>query len=154
MKFLSKENSKIIVYNFIANNIRIKYTRAISVLCRAWFCSGHTISSWLSHYSDIVMSAMASQITGVSIVCSTVPEQIKENIKAPRHWPVSGQSTGDRWFPSQRTNNAENISIWWRHHIMWSISPMIDDCLADLKTILWLPRCQWPGGVSKTLMSS
>ena len=38
------------------------------------------------HYSDDLMSAMASQINGVSIVHSTVffQAQIKENIKAPR----------------------------------------------------------------------
>ena len=34
------------------------------------------------HYSDVLMSAMASRITGVSIVCLTVCSQIKENIKA------------------------------------------------------------------------
>ena len=28
--------------------------------------------------------------------------QIKENIKAPRHWPLCGRFTGDRWIP--RTN--------------------------------------------------
>ena len=28
--------------------------------------------------------------------------QIKENIKAPRHWPLWGDFTGDRWIP--RTN--------------------------------------------------
>ena len=26
-------------------------------------------------------------------------EHIKENIKAPRHWPLWGESTGDRWIP-------------------------------------------------------
>ena len=25
--------------------------------------------------------------------------QIKENVKAPSHWPVRGESTGDRWIP-------------------------------------------------------
>ena len=25
--------------------------------------------------------------------------QIKENIKAPRHWPLRGEFTGDRWIP-------------------------------------------------------
>ena len=28
--------------------------------------------------------------------------QIKENIKAPRHWPLCGEFTGGRWIP--RTN--------------------------------------------------
>ena len=25
--------------------------------------------------------------------------QTKENIKAPRHWPLSGELTGHRWIP-------------------------------------------------------
>ena len=40
--------------------------------------------------------------------------QIKENIKDPCHWHLRGEFTGDRWIPC--TSNAENISIWWRHH--------------------------------------
>ena len=43
-----------------------------------------------------------------------VQAQIKENIQAPCHWPLWGESTGDWWFPSQR--NAEKVSIWQRHH--------------------------------------
>ena len=36
------------------------------------------------------MGAMVPQLTGVSIVYSNfVQAQIKENFKAPRHWPVS-----------------------------------------------------------------
>ena len=31
-----------------------------------------------------------------------IQAQIKENIKVPRHWPLCGQFTGDRWIP--RTN--------------------------------------------------
>ena len=39
----------------------------------------------------------------------------KKTSKAPRHLcegnpPVTGG------FPSQRARNAENVSIWWRHH--------------------------------------
>ena len=41
-----------------------------------------------------------------------VQAQIKENIKAPRYWPfVRG---------IQRASNAENVSIWWRHHVSFS----------------------------------
>ena len=28
-----------------------------------------------------------------------IQAQIKENIKAPRHWPLCGEFTGDRWIP-------------------------------------------------------
>ena len=46
---------------------------------------------------------------------SFIQAQIKQNIKAPRHWPLCGEFTGDRWIPAQRASNAENVSIWWRH---------------------------------------
>ena len=53
----------------------------------------------IMHYSDVMLSAMASQITGVSIVCSTVGSGTDQNIKAPRHKPLCGEFTGDRWIP-------------------------------------------------------
>ena len=42
--------------------------------------------------------------------------QIKENIKAPRHWPLWGEFTGTGEFPTQMASNVENVSNWWRHH--------------------------------------
>ena len=47
------------------------------------------------------MSAMASQITSLAIVYLTVfSAQIKENIKAPRHWPFPGEwSVTRKIFP-------------------------------------------------------
>ena len=47
---------------------------------------------------------------------SFIRAQIKEYIKAPRHWPLCGEFTGTGEFPAQRASNAENVSIWWRHH--------------------------------------
>ena len=68
-----------------------------------------------AHYGDVIMSTIASQITSLTIVYSTVYyAQIKENIKAPRHWPLSEEFTGE--FPAQMASNAEDVSIWWRHH--------------------------------------
>ena len=53
-----------------------------------------------SHYNDVIMGTIASQITSLTIVYSIVIQtQIKENIKAPRHWPLCGEVTGDRWIP-------------------------------------------------------
>ena len=46
------------------------------------------------------MSAMASQITTLTIVYATVYLGAdKKNIKAPRHWPLCGEFTGYRWIP-------------------------------------------------------
>ena len=45
----------------------------------------------------------------------------------------------ERWIPAQRSSNAENISIWWRHHD-----------IITMKTCLW-PLCQ-RGHVSIVIM--
>ena len=58
--------------------------------------------SWglVLHNCDVTMSAMVSQITSLMIVYSTVNQAlIEENIKAPCHWPLWGEFTGDRWIP-------------------------------------------------------
>ena len=59
------------------------------------------------------MGKAASQITSLTPVYATV---YSENIKAPRHWPLCGEFTGDRWIPAQMASNAASDSIWWRHH--------------------------------------
>ena len=52
-------------------------------------------SEW--HYPDVITSAMPSQIIGVLMVYSTVCSGAdKKPTKAPRHWPLWGESTGDR----------------------------------------------------------
>ena len=54
----------------------------------------------MPHYNNVIMSAMVSQITSLTIVYSTgYSAQIKENIKAPRHWSLWGEFTGHRWIP-------------------------------------------------------
>ena len=65
------------------------------------------------------MSAMASQITGASIVCSTVGpgvDQRKHQSSASLAFvrgTVDSPLTDE--FPAQKASNAENVSIWWRH---------------------------------------
>ena len=48
------------------------------------------------HSSDVVMSAMASQIIGVSSACSTVCSGAEAR---KHHWSLWWKSTGDRWIP-------------------------------------------------------
>ena len=64
------------------------------------------------------MGAIASQITSLTIVYSTVysdADQRKYQSSASlafvwgiHRWPVNS--------PAQMASNAENVSIWWRHH--------------------------------------
>ena len=74
----------------------------------------------ICHYNDVIMSAMASQITSIPIVCWTVYSRCrsKKTVTPMLHltglcaWNSPG--TGD--FPAQMASNAEDVSIWWRHH--------------------------------------
>ena len=66
------------------------------------------------------MGMMASQITSLTIVYTQpiIQAQIKENIKAPRHWPLYGEFTSE--LPAQMASKVENVSVWWHHHdITW-----------------------------------
>ena len=58
------------------------------------------------------MGTMASQITSLTIVYSTVysgADQRKHQSSASLAF-VPGE------FPTQMASNAENVSIWWRRH--------------------------------------
>ena len=61
------------------------------------FISSNSFQQFLAHYDDFMMDVIASQITSLASVYSDA--HIKENIKAPRHWPLCGEFTGDRWIP-------------------------------------------------------
>ena len=82
------------------------------------------------------MGEMASQITSLTIVYSTVFQaQTKENIKAPRHWPLWGEFTGDRWFP--RTKGQQSGK--WFHLMTSSWSGIFIGSRNDLGPI-WFHR--------------
>ena len=79
------------------------------------------------HYSDVIMSAMASQITEVSVVYSTVCSGADQR----KHLSSASLVTGE--FPAQLASNAENGSIWWRHH--GSSAPHLKEILRGMSTI-------------------
>ena len=100
--------------------------------CWRYKATGSNSVDYKVHYNAVTMSAMASQIASVSFVCLTVgsgPHQRKHQNSASlvfmqgiHRWPV---------FPAQKASNAENVSIWWRHHV--NVSSL---------TILW-PLLFW-----------
>ena len=53
------------------------------------------------------MDTIASQITSLTIVYSIVYSDTGL---------FAGNSPGTGEFPAQMASNAENVSIWWRHH--------------------------------------
>ena len=72
------------------------------------------------HYSDVIMSAIAFQVISFTIVYSTICSgtvQRKHQSSAPMVFV--GEFTGDRWIPRTKASDAENVSIWWRHHVTY-----------------------------------
>ena len=76
----------------------------------------HYSTTW--HYNVVIMGSMASQVTSLTIVYSTVYSRCssKKASKLRVTGLCAGNSPVTGEFPGQRTSNAENVSIWWRHH--------------------------------------
>ena len=98
------------------------------------------VREWLSvrlhpaHFCDVIMSAIASQITSITIVYAKVyscADQGKHQSYASLAFVcVCGGGGGGGVpvtdeFPAQMASNVENVSIWWRHHALltWKLAP-------------------------------
>ena len=80
------------------------------------------LTAFITNYSDVIISVMASQITSLTIVYSTVNSRRRSKKTSKLH--VTGLCVGNSpltgEFLAQRTSNAENVSIWWCHHeLLW-----------------------------------
>ena len=91
------------------------WTPAISIYIIWW---GHGMATPNHHYSEVIMGAMASQITSLTTVYSTVYSGVDQ--RKHQSSPVTGLCAGNSpvpgELPAQMASNAENVSIWWRHH--------------------------------------
>ena len=84
------------------------------------------------HYNDVTMSTMASQITSLTIVYSTVysgADQRKHRsstslafVRGIHRWPANSP-------------HREIVSIWWRHHVLHRIEGR-----AMAVKLLWMPQ--------------
>ena len=72
-----------------------------------------SLTMCLSSNYNVIMVTMASQITSLTIV--NQPGAYQRKIKATHHWPLC-LVTGE--FPAQMASNAENVFIWWCHHVL------------------------------------
>ena len=87
------------------------------------------------------MAPIASQITSLTIVYSTVysdADQRKHQSSASLAsvWGIHR----DRWIPRTKASYAENVSIWWRHHVTkYSSLPAPEDVNVFLMKFSSLP---------------
>ena len=77
------------------------------------------LQRYVGHYNDVIMSAMMSQITSLTIVYSTVYSRRRSKktskLRVTGLWAGNSSVTGES--PAQRASNAKNLSIWWRHRV-------------------------------------
>ena len=91
------------------------------------------IEFWLMqclHYCDVIIGAVVSQITSLTIIYSTVysdADQRKHQSSASLAF-VCGDFTGTGEFPAQMASHAGNVSIWWQYNCrdvckisLWSV---------------------------------
>ena len=78
------------------------FSQYIALYITSLFCDSpwkHHI--FKTHYSDVIMDAMASKIHQPNdcLLNRLFRRRSKKKIKAPRHGPLCGEFTGDRWIP-------------------------------------------------------
>ena len=81
-----------------------------------WNLNLNNTTARVMHCSDVTMSTMASQTTSVSIVYSTVYSDADQRKHQSSASLAFVRGTGE--FPAQMASNVENVSIWWRHHVL------------------------------------
>ena len=82
---------------FIKHILSLSFTLPFSIWHRS---DAITQRSYCLHYSDVIISVMASQITKVLIVYSPVCSNADQRKhESSRHWPLWGEFTGHRWIP-------------------------------------------------------
>ena len=111
---------------FVKSQIQWK----LSSMCKPWLCDHYpffshdtTALSWhvqkVCHYGDVIMGTIGYQITSLTIVDSTI---YSDADKKKKH--QSSASLGFVWgiHRGQMASNAENVSIWWRHHVLYMVA--------------------------------
>ena len=86
------------------------------------------------HYSYVIMGMLASQITSLTTVYSTVYSKLHVTGLYKENSLVTGE------FRTQRASNTENVFIWWCHHEKHpkveqgqSQDPLSDNCSGSLE---------------------
>ena len=137
-------------FHWIDKTVTIFIYIPLMIAIRTWssfLFSLSMLSQW-DHYTDVIMSAMASQNTNLTIVYSTVysRRRLEKTTKfsVTRHWPLcvcvcDSPVAGE--FPTQRASNVGKVSIWWRHRAI--TQGLARNHCMDLSCLLDFARCRW-----------
>ena len=84
-------------------------------------CWSDTSTRASNHYNDVIMSAMVSQITGVSIACSIVgSSEDQRKHKTPRHRPLwSPVNSQHKWPVTRKMFPFDDVIMCRLHRIRY-----------------------------------
>ena len=112
--------NKPILYLMLVHNIQFScqiVSKSIGHSCMC-FVKKYRSYSASEHYNDVIICAMASQVTSLTIAYSNVYSgaiaKKTSKLRVTSLCVGNSPTTGD--FHAQKTSNVENVSIWWRHH--------------------------------------
>ena len=105
------------LWYFFSWYIQVQGVLILLLISPIWVFARLQIPGW--HNCDIIMGEVASQITSLTTVCSTVYSDADKIIhqKLRVTGLCAGNSPGTGEFPAQMASNAENVTISWRHHV-------------------------------------
>ena len=69
------------------------------------------------HYCDVIMGAMTSHQPHDCLLNRSFRRRSKKTSKLCVTGLCAGNAPVTGEFPAQMASNAENVSIWWRHHV-------------------------------------
>ena len=114
-KFAIRDNQRLLYFYTFWPGLKLRKVAKISTETSFLYCC--LLSAQVRfHYNDVVISAMTSQITSLTLFCSTVysGRRSKKTSKL--------RVTGLCEFPAQKASNEEKVSIWLRHYpvaVLW-----------------------------------
>ena len=91
------------------------------------FCQENALQNGRYHCSDVIMSMIMSQMTGIRIVYSTTCSDTEHRKHQSSAGLCEGNSPVTSEFPAKRASNVENVSAWWRHHVLFR-SQCVNPC--------------------------
>ena len=95
-----------------------------SPYCNSIIIGDQMLYIYSIHYNDVIMSTSASQITSFSVDYSAVYSRHRSKKTSKLHVTglCAGKSPVAGEFPAQMASYAENVSIWWRHHVQTALT--------------------------------
>ena len=105
-----------IIYHHATDTLRNKYNRYTSF--KPWRLATWTVGYIPLHWRHNELDGVSNHQPNDCLLNLLFRRRSKETPKFRVTGLCAGNSPETGEFPAQRASNAENLSIWWRHHAM------------------------------------